>query len=324
MAYIGKITDTSSVTGLIGSTLFGTCATAVDTVAKVGTLADFDALIHGVTVHLKMTYSNTASNPTLNVNSTGAKAIYRYGTTAPGITATESWAAGEVVSFTYIEDTPGTASTGHWYMNDKEPIKQASYGTASAGTAFTVPNVTGSTSVTIPNVTGNTSVTIPNVTGVTAGEAASLSKTDYTLTYSAVSIPNVTGNSNVSIPNVTGNTEVDCLVSATISSGVLTFTQAAAGSKPTKTTLGTALSASKVTLGTALSASSISAPASGTKWSHITAWTTNTPTVVTLGTALTASKVTLGTALTASKVTLGTAFTIPNISVSSKTVVVPV
>ena len=60
MAYIGKITDTSSVTGLIGSTLFGTCATAAGTAAKVGTLADFDALIHGVTVHLKMTYSNTA------------------------------------------------------------------------------------------------------------------------------------------------------------------------------------------------------------------------------------------------------------------------
>jgi hypothetical protein len=42
MSYIGKITDTSGTTGLIGSTLYGTCSTAKDVAAKVVTCSDFD------------------------------------------------------------------------------------------------------------------------------------------------------------------------------------------------------------------------------------------------------------------------------------------
>lgn len=110
MAYIGKITDTDGTTGLIGSTLYGTCATEAATVAKVGTLADFDTLITGVTIHIKFTYSNTATDPTLNVNSTGAKRIYKAGTTSVGKTVATSWAAGSVIALTY----DGTA----WIMND--------------------------------------------------------------------------------------------------------------------------------------------------------------------------------------------------------------
>lgn len=110
MAYVGKITDTDGVTGLIGSTLYGTCATAADTVAKVGTLSDFDTLITGVTIHIKFTYSNTATDPTLNVNGTGAKRIYKAGTTSVGKTVDTSWIAGAVVALTY----DGSA----WIMND--------------------------------------------------------------------------------------------------------------------------------------------------------------------------------------------------------------
>lgn len=110
MAYVGKITDSSGVTGLVGSTLYGTCTTAAGTADKEVVLADFDKLLTGVTVHVKFTNSNTADNPTLNVNSTGKFSIYKYGTTAAGKTAATSWSAGAVVSFTY----DGTA----WIMND--------------------------------------------------------------------------------------------------------------------------------------------------------------------------------------------------------------
>lgn len=108
--YVGKIKVDGTNELPIGSTLYGTCGTAAATAAKVVTMANFDQLITGVTIHVKFTYSNTVANPTLNVNSTGAKTIYRYGTTAPSTTAKTSWNAGAVVSFTY----DGT----YWQMND--------------------------------------------------------------------------------------------------------------------------------------------------------------------------------------------------------------
>ena len=94
----------------LGGVLYGTCSTAAATAAKVVTMADFDSLETGVTIHVKFTYSNTASNATLNVNSTGAKNLCCYGTTRVGTTEKTSWKAGAVVSFTY----DGTS----WVMND--------------------------------------------------------------------------------------------------------------------------------------------------------------------------------------------------------------
>ena len=107
--YIGKV-NVGGSTLPVGSTLYGTCGTAANTAAKVVTMANFDELITGVTIHVKFTYSNTVANPTLNVNSTGAKSIYRYGTTAPSTSAETSWNAGAVVSFTY--------DGSYWQMND--------------------------------------------------------------------------------------------------------------------------------------------------------------------------------------------------------------
>ena len=109
MGYVGKVTAGGS-THSVGSTLYGTCDTAASTAAKVVTCSDFTTLITGVTIHVKFTYSNSASSPTLNVNSTGAKSIYRYGTTVPSASASWSWYTGAVVSFTY----DGSA----WIMND--------------------------------------------------------------------------------------------------------------------------------------------------------------------------------------------------------------
>lgn len=109
MGYVGKVTAGGS-THLVGSTLYGTCDTAAATAAKVVTCSDFTTLLTGVTIHVKFTYANGVASPTLNVNSTGAKNIYRYGTTAPSTSAATSWQAGAVVSFTY----DGSA----WIQND--------------------------------------------------------------------------------------------------------------------------------------------------------------------------------------------------------------
>lgn len=122
MSYVGNVTADGS-THLVGSTLYGTCATAAGTAAKVVVCSDFDHLFTGVTIHVKFTYSNTAANATLNVNSTGAKNLCRYGTTRVGTTTKASWSAGAVVSFTY----DGTS----WVMNDY--IEDTDTGQSTAG-----------------------------------------------------------------------------------------------------------------------------------------------------------------------------------------------
>ncbi|MDE7281030.1 MAG: hypothetical protein K2N36_04760 [Ruminiclostridium sp.] len=57
-------------TGLV----YGTCSTAAATAAKAVALTGF-TLVTGAAVIVKFTVTNTAASPTLNVNSTGAKAI---------------------------------------------------------------------------------------------------------------------------------------------------------------------------------------------------------------------------------------------------------
>lgn len=58
--------------------LLGTCTTAAATAAKVVTLTDVTdfELTKGAAILVKFTNTNTAQNPTLNVNNTGAKPIY--------------------------------------------------------------------------------------------------------------------------------------------------------------------------------------------------------------------------------------------------------
>ena len=109
---VGKITVDGTQTTIYGkdTPFYGVCSEAAETVAKTVTCSNFNSLETGITIHVKFTNSNSATNPTLNVNGTGAKSIYRYGTTVPSTSASWSWYAGAVVSFTY----DGSA----WIMND--------------------------------------------------------------------------------------------------------------------------------------------------------------------------------------------------------------
>ena len=62
-------------------TKYATCSTTGSTTSKIATQAEF-SLVTGVIIACKFTYANTASNPTLNVNGTGAKAIQCCGAAA--------------------------------------------------------------------------------------------------------------------------------------------------------------------------------------------------------------------------------------------------
>lgn len=94
-------------------TWYATCPTASGTAAKVATITpattDF-ALAAGVMVAVKFDAANGVANPTLDVNGTGAKAIKRYGTTAPSTSAATSWAAGSTVTLTY--------DGAYWQLNN--------------------------------------------------------------------------------------------------------------------------------------------------------------------------------------------------------------
>lgn len=80
---------------------YGTCTTSASTAAKIANVDNVTELKTGLTIAVKFTNSNTKANPTLNVNSLGAKSIMRYGTTAPSTSAASSWNAGSIVAFTY-------------------------------------------------------------------------------------------------------------------------------------------------------------------------------------------------------------------------------
>lgn len=60
--------------------LYGVCSTAAATAAKTVTISNSKFTLQtGATIVVKFTITNTAANPTLNVDGTGAKAIYYNG-----------------------------------------------------------------------------------------------------------------------------------------------------------------------------------------------------------------------------------------------------
>lgn len=76
---------------------YGTCTTASATSAKAVSAPNF-SLYKGATISVKFTYRNSISNPTLNVNGTGAKPIYVNGS---AMASDQYWEAQDVLSFVY-------------------------------------------------------------------------------------------------------------------------------------------------------------------------------------------------------------------------------
>ena len=86
-----------SFNGSAAITNYGTCSTASTIAAKTVSKTGF-SLVTGARIAVKFTHANEAENPTLNVNSTGAKPIMMFGT-MPGRYGI--WGAGRIVEFIY-------------------------------------------------------------------------------------------------------------------------------------------------------------------------------------------------------------------------------
>lgn len=78
---------------------YGTCSTAATTAAKVVTLSGF-TLFTGAKISVKFTYANEATCPTLNVNNTGPRTIFTYGSPISA-SSPYCWKAGATVDFVY-------------------------------------------------------------------------------------------------------------------------------------------------------------------------------------------------------------------------------
>lgn len=144
--------ETSTSSGTTTNTInaqngvwYGTCTTAAGTAAKVVTLTDSTGftLQAGTIVAVKFTYANTASTPTLNVASSGAKSIKQYGTTAVGNgNQTTGWIAGAIQIFVY----DGTNWIRDYWANTDTTYTNASlgqgYGTCTTAAATTAKVVT--------------------------------------------------------------------------------------------------------------------------------------------------------------------------------------
>lgn len=159
---------------------YGTCDTVAATAAKTVSLSNY-ALATGSRIVVKFTVTNTAANPTLNVNNTGAKPIvYRGSAIGAGYLA-----ANRVYEFVYDGtnwNLMGDLDTNNTYTantgiklsgNTFQHTNSVTAGTASGeasktlsfGGTFTIPSVTydaqghitgkGTSTMTMPAVPGN-------------------------------------------------------------------------------------------------------------------------------------------------------------------------
>ena len=104
---------------------YGVCSTAGNVADKTVSINNFE-LVEGAMVIIKFTEANAADSPTLNVNDTGAKPMYRYGTTVVSTTATTNgWSAGTVQIFVY----DGTGWIRDYWCNN-------TYSNASLGQGY--------------------------------------------------------------------------------------------------------------------------------------------------------------------------------------------
>lgn len=91
-----KLDDLKAITPADFGLGYAVCDTPAATAAKTATLANY-VLTEGAPVSVKFTYANTASNATLNLNSTGAKPIYYKGSAI----GNDVISAGDICTFIY-------------------------------------------------------------------------------------------------------------------------------------------------------------------------------------------------------------------------------
>ena len=135
--------DGVSFNGTSNITHFGSCSTAAGTAAKVVSCSGF-VLTTGSVITVKFTVTNTASNPTLNVNNTGAKAIqYRGNAIASGYLE-----ANRVYTFIYD-------GTNYQLIGDINTDTNTTYNTGTATVAGITKLYTGTGTATDGTMTQN-------------------------------------------------------------------------------------------------------------------------------------------------------------------------
>lgn len=162
--------------GSAAITHFGTCSTAAGTAAKVVSLTSF-TLVTGARITIKFTVTNTAANPTLNVNGTGAKPIvYRGSAISAGYLA-----ANRVYEFVYD-------GTNYALVGDIDTNTNTTY-SAGAGLTLSGTKFEHTNSVTAGTAKGDDSktlsyggtFTIPSVTYDAQGHITAKSTTTMTM-----------------------------------------------------------------------------------------------------------------------------------------------
>ena len=162
--------------GTADITHFATCATAAATQAKTVSVTGFN-LVTGARVTIKFTVTNTAANPTLNVNGTGAKAIkYRGAAINTGYLA-----ANRVYEFVYD-------GTDYLFMGDINTDSNTTY-TAGSGLTLSGTQFKHKNAVTAGTAKGDDSKTlgfggtfkVPSVSYDTEGHITGASSTTMTM-----------------------------------------------------------------------------------------------------------------------------------------------
>ena len=123
--------DGVSFNGSANITHYGTCSTAAATAAKTVALTGF-TLVTGAIITVRFSATNSAANPTLNVNNTGAKAIrYRNAAITAGYLAANR-------TYTFVYD-------GRYYqlVGDINVDTNTTYNTGTATTAGLTKLYTG-------------------------------------------------------------------------------------------------------------------------------------------------------------------------------------
>lgn len=157
----GMLLSTFIESLMTGGIPLATCSTASATVDKVAVCAGFK-LETGSAVLVKFTTYNTATSPTLNVNSTGAKPMVSSGTTA---ITTYQWRANQIVLCVY----DGTS----WQVVDKGTATTTYYGLTklSSSTSSTSTTLAATASAVKAAYDRNSwdSITLTNALGLSYG-----------------------------------------------------------------------------------------------------------------------------------------------------------
>lgn len=113
---------------------YGTSSTTASTAAKTSTIANY-VLTKGAVVNITFTTANTADALTLNVNSTGAKAIY-YNNAVTSSSNKLTWDANETLTFVYTGSYYYFLSKSTVVVNTDEKVSTSNITSSLDGTYY--------------------------------------------------------------------------------------------------------------------------------------------------------------------------------------------